>query len=276
MAGEAPARLRIGGRDCAVDFARPVGLGLELAFDGAGPSWFGAGAARSTPYAAPGFSGRVATGASCNCSRIELTPHCHGTHTECVGHLTAEPFDALRVAPLAPLPAWLLTLAPERAAGCGEGSDPPPAPGDELLTRRALAAAWPAAPPFAPVALIVRTLPNGPAKRQRDYDREPAPFLSLEAAEWLVGRGILHLVVDLPSIDRARDAGRLAAHRVFFGLPAGSTRLADARRPQATLTELAYVDPAVPDGPYLLSLQLPALAGDAVPSRPVLYPVVVP
>ena len=270
---EAPARLRLGGRDCGVDFARPASLGLPLAFDGTGPTWFGAGAARSTPYALPGFSGRVADGASCNCSRLELTPHCHGTHTECVGHLTREPLDAAGVAPLAPQPAWLLSVAPQRASDCGEGSDPAPAHGDALLTRRALAAAWPAVAPFAPTALIVRTLPNGPAKLRRDYDRDPAAYFSLEAALWLVERGILHLVVDLPSVDRAQDAGRLAAHRVFFGLPPGSTRLADAHRPQATITELAWIEDAIADGPYLLALQLPALAGDAVPSRPVLYPV---
>jgi arylformamidase len=266
-------RLRVGGRECAVDFARPLSLGLPQAFDGGGPTWFGAGGARSAPFATPGFSGSVATGASCNCSRLELIPHCHGTHTECVGHLTLEPLDAVRVVPLAPQPAWLLSIAPERAADSAEGSDPAPAPDEQLLTRRALLAAWPATPPFVPTALIIRTLPNLPAKRYRDYDREPAAFLSLEAAAWLVERGILHLVVDLPSVDRARDGGRLAAHRRFFGLPPGSVRLGDARRPLATITELAYVEDAVADGPYLLTLQLPALAGDAAPSRPVLYPV---
>ncbi|MCC7462173.1 MAG: cyclase family protein [Gammaproteobacteria bacterium] len=273
---DTPARLRIGERDCAVDLARPASLALQLAFDGRGPTWFGANAARSTPYAVPGFSGRVADGASCNCSRIELTPHCHGTHTECVGHLTVESLDVTQVAPLALQPAWLLSIAPEHASGCGESSDPVPEPGDWLLTRRALLAAWPAAMPYAPTALIVRTLPNTAAKRNRDYDRDPAPFLSLEAAEWIVGQDIEHLVVDLPSVDRARDAGRLTAHRVHFGLPPGSTHLAQARRPQATITELACIDDSVGDGPYLLALQLPALDGDAVPSRPVLYRVLQP
>jgi hypothetical protein len=169
-----------------------------------------------------------------------------------------------------------MSITPERAARSGETSEPEPAPDDALLTRRALAAAWPAAPPFAPAALVIRTLPNGPEKCRRDYDREPAAFLSIEAAGWLVERGILHLVVDLPSVDRGHDGGRLAAHRRFFGLPPHGTRLADVRRPAATITELAYVADTIADGPYLLALQLPALAGDAVPSRPVLYPVRLP
>ena len=67
------------------------------------------------------------------------------------------------------------------------------------------------------------------------------------------------------------DEGRLTAHRIFFGLPHGATALAAATRATATVTELAFVPDEVADGPYLLELQVPALAGDAVPSRPLLY-----
>ena len=61
----------------------------RLDFDAPGPTWFGAGGGSQHALVAPGFTGRVASGASCNCSRIDLTPHCNGTHTECAGHLTA-------------------------------------------------------------------------------------------------------------------------------------------------------------------------------------------
>ena len=119
----------------------------------------------------------------------------------------------------------------------------------------------------------MRTLPNSAHKRTRDYRNEPAAFLSLPAAELLVARGIEHLVLDVPSADRASDGGLLSAHREFFGLPAGSVALAAVRRPQCTITELAFIEDAVTDGCYLLGLQLPALGGDALPSRPLLYPV---
>jgi arylformamidase len=89
----------------------------------------------------------------------------------------------------------------------------------------------------------------------------------------LVERGIEHLVIDLPSIDREHDEGRLAAHRVFFGLPPGSRELAQATRRHTTVTELADVPNDLEDGPYLLAIQVPAWRGDAVPSRPLLYPV---
>jgi arylformamidase len=224
----------------------------------------------------PGFSGAVASGASCNCQVISLIPHCNGTHTECAGHLTRERLDAQRVIPRGLLPALLVSVTPESAAAAAEGTDPAPAAQDLLITRRALTRAWPASLPFAVSALLVRTLPNPSAKRTHDYSGETPPYLSREATQLLVERGIRHLVVDLPSIDRARDEGRLTAHRIFFGLPPGSVELAAAARVDATVTEFAFIPDELADGPGLLELQAPALGGDAVPSRPLFYSVLEP
>jgi arylformamidase len=167
------------------------------------------------------------------------------------------------------VPAVLLSVGPE-AAGI-ETTEPTPQPTDRLITARGLERAWPAAVPFVPRALVIRTLPNSPDKRARDYTTQTPPYLSQEAAGLLVSRGILHLVVDVPSIDRAHDEGRLTAHRLFFGLPRGGVQLAAATRPGATITELAFIPDTIADGAYLLELQVPALDGDAVPSRPLLY-----
>ena len=59
--------------------------------------------------------------------------------------------------------------------------------------------------------------------------------------------------------------------RIFFGLPRGSHSLQEAGRPGATVTEPAFIADEVADGPYLLQIQVPAIGGDAVPSRPLLY-----
>jgi kynurenine formamidase len=265
------ARLAIDGREIAVDLSRPASLAVELDFHGAQPRHFGAPRASSRPYETPGlrFRGSVERGSSCNCELITLVPHCNGTHTECAGHLTRERLDAWRVTPAGLIPAVLVSVAPE--APGGEGSEPPPRPGDWLITRRALEHAWPASVPFTPRAIVIRTLPNTPDKRARDYTGQTPPYLSQEAAALLVSRGVLHLVVDVPSIDRTHDEGRLTAHRLFFGLPAGATDLTAAARPGATVTELAFIPDTLVDGAYLLELQVPALSGDAVPSRPLLY-----
>ena len=265
------ARIAVDGHELTVDLARPIDLALELDFAGAQPRHFSAPRASSRPFETPGFGfkGSVARGSSCNCEVITLIPHCNGTHTEAAGHLTRDRLDAWRVAPAGLVPALVVSVTPEAADG--EGSEPQPQAGDLLVTRRALERAWPGDRGFAARALVIRTLPNTLEKRGRDYTGQNPPYLSQQAAQLLVERGILHLVVDLPSIDRTRDEGRLTAHRVFFGLPRGGLELAAAQRPAATITELAFVPDAVPDGAYLLELQVPALSGDAVPSRPLLY-----
>ncbi|HEX8757504.1 MAG TPA: cyclase family protein [Steroidobacteraceae bacterium] len=265
------ARLEVDGREVCVDLTCPFDLSVELDFQGAQPRHFGAPRAGSQPFSVPGFPGSVVHGASCNCESITLIPHCNGTHTECAGHLTREPLHAHRNVPRGLVPALLLSAKPVSSGQTRDSSDPAPHPDDLLVTRSALDEGWPAVLPFVPSALVIRSLPNEIAKRTRDYTETTPPYLTREAARYLVERGIEHLVVDLPSIDRAHDEGRLTAHRIFFGLPPGESALAAATRSQCTVTELAYVADEAADGPYLLQLQVPAVNGDAVPSRPLLF-----
>jgi Putative cyclase len=303
------ALVRWDGGEAATDLSQPIDIAITLDFSTEQPRHFDAPAANTQPFAVAGFSGSVARGASCNCNIITLIPHCNGTHTECVGHLTAERLDAHRQVPAGLIPALLITVDPIDATATGENTEPRPKADDKLVTRAtlenawrpaltnterpttagtgpaALASAWPAAfdvgspesgsapvpPTFRPRALIIRTLPNDSSKLHRDYTNITPPYLTREAAQFLVEQSIEHLLVDLPSIDRAHDEGRLTAHRVFFGLPAGSTSLAAATRTRATVTELTFIPNEVADGPYLLQIQVPAIGGDAVPSRPLLY-----
>jgi hypothetical protein len=85
----------------------------------------------------------------------------------------------------------------------------------------------------------------------------------------IVALGVRHLLIDLPSVDPLSDGGTLAAHRVFWGVPTGGKeRPRDISR---TITELIFVPNEVPDGPYILNLQVPRLRTDAAPSRPLLF-----
>jgi arylformamidase len=267
------AKLSIGGRERTVDLARGVSLAIAVDFASSGPRHFGAPAPQSTPLTAANFSGEVSTGASANCRTITLTPHCNATHTESVAHLTHEHGDAWRVVPRGLVPAALISVSPEPARESNESSDPQPWGTDILITRRRLRAAWTLHPGFEPTAMVIRTLPNDANKRNRDYDTDVPPYLTREAVEWLVERRIEHLILDVPSLDRTRDEGRLTGHRIFFGLPPGSRTVAEAARPRATVTELAFIPNELSDGVYALSLAVPAIGGDAVPSQPILYPV---
>ena len=268
------ARLDIDGVPLLADLAAGLSLARVMDFREPQLRCFGAPAAASVPLVIGEFSGRVTSGASCNSSVLSFTPHANGTHTEGIGHLSVERVDVHAAIPQRLLLAALLTVEPELAADSDEGSVPMPHDADLLITRARLESAWPAAmmPRLAARALVIRTQPNDPFKFTED-GAAAAPFLSQEAAQMLVERGIEHLVLDVPSADRASDGGALTAHRIFFGLPAGSTQLGGAQRRDSTITELAYVGNSIADGWYLLALQAPAIAGDAVPSRPVLYPL---
>jgi kynurenine formamidase len=271
MPGSCPAQLRFDAVDVRIDLARPVCVALEQHFDSRQPRHFGAPPATSVPLVVGAFNGEVAAGASCNCRQLTLVPHCNGTHTEGVGHLVSDAHDVLRVVPSQPLPALLISVAAVPAEASDEESWPAPLAGDLLITRAAITRAWPRDLRWEPRALLLRTLPNDAGKKQRDYEQQPAPYLTRQAVIDLVVRGIEHLVLDLPSLDRGHDKGLLTGHRLFFGLPAAASKLADAHRPHCTVTELAWFDPALPDGSYALVLQVPAFGGDAVPSRPLLY-----
>ena len=85
-----------------------------------------------------------------------------------------------------------------------------------------------------------------------------------QAAQWLADCGVQHLLIDLPSIDREEDEGKLLAHHAFWNYPSQP-------RKEATISEMIYVDDSIPDGLYLLNLQVAAFRNDAAPSRPVLY-----
>ena len=265
-----------GGRRWRADVTAPADLAITLEFNGAQPSFFVATPASSTPLRIGGFTGSVASGASCNCAVHSLAPHCHGTHTECIGHVTRSPVTIASLTPVAPCVALVVSVRPEPLGATAASLQGDHAAADDLVIRRvalaAAASAWLTAPC---TAVVIRTLPNGADKRHRAYSGSPspAPYFLPEAMQWLAERGITSLVVDLPSLDRADDGGRLAAHREYWGLPPGSDDAAQASRGQALVTELAYVPDAVADGLYLLNLQVPAFGADAAPSRPVLYPL---
>ncbi len=259
--------LRQAGRDFRIALESPVSLARPVDFAADGLTFFGAPPASVTPLIVGSFNGRVARGASCNGSTLTLTPHCHGTHTECVGHLTCEPIDAWRIAPRGLMHALLVSVAPQ----------------DRVISRAALdtairRATTSHADTATPSALILRTMTGdaAPAGAVRD-----AAHVSVEAAMLLVERGIQHVVLDLPSMDPAADDGKLAAHRVFFGLPprhsdGAVTRASEARadRAHCTITEFAQIPRTLADGPCLLQLAMPEIDGDAVPSAPLLFPLV--
>jgi len=115
--------------------------------------------------------------------------------------------------------------------------------------------------------LIIRTLPNTENKKTKIYSNTNPPYLLPEAAQYIKESNIKHLLLDLPSVDKERDKGLLAAHKAFWGDP-------KSIRHGCTITELIYVPDIIEDGYYLLNLQLAPFENDAAPSRPLLFKLI--
>ncbi|MBX3280862.1 MAG: cyclase family protein [Acidobacteria bacterium] len=242
-------------------------ISIPLDFHGPQPNAFGVERAEANSL------GDTRSGSSVNFERYSFTPHCSGTHTECVGHITHERISIRSCLEDIIVPAVLLSLEPERDSPEHYSAK---LPGDLHLTASGIDTA------LARVgidhrslleneALVVRTLPNDPSKMAAVYDeRNVPPYFTDEAIEMVMRFGVKHLLVDLPSIDRISDGGILANHRSFWNIPPGSFDAdADTRR-NATITELIYVPNNVPDGEYQLNLQIAPFEADAAPSRPLL------
>jgi kynurenine formamidase len=232
---------------------RSVDLSLALDFHGPQANAYGVPMASARPYSGEGFTLDTRAGGSCNCEVLSITPHCHGTHTESVGHLTRGRYPISEVMPPPLLAATVITVQPEgRAitANCIE------------IVKYDLA--------FCE-ALIVRTLPNGVDKKVKRWKHDTTAYFTTEAMAVIRDLMVQHLLVDLPSLDPLSDEGKLAAHRVFWGLPPGVSDLTRVEDLSRTVTEMIYVPDEVPDGRYLLTLQLPRFVSDAAPSRPILF-----
>lgn len=235
------------------------GHDLSLAVGPGGPLAWYVDPPKITPVMTERFTGSIADGGAVNFFDVAFNPHGNGTHTECLGHITREKQSVNQHFNDWMMPARLVTIQPVTLSA--DRSEWIRA-GDRVITPEQLALVMGAAPVET---LLIRTLPNTQAKQEKNYSNtNPAYFLP-EAMDWLNQFGIKHLLVDLPSVDREEDNGALEAHHRFWNVP-------DDPRTDKTITELIFVPDEVPDGIYLLNLQMAAIENDASPSRPVIFP----
>ena len=195
------------------------------------------------------WTGSVKRGAPVNFNSIEFNPHAHGTHTECLGHITEKIYSINSCLKQFLFVSEVITVVPEK-------SDT-----DLIISEKQLRYAI---GNKKREAVVIRTLPNTKDKLSRQYANSNPPYLSKAAAIYLKNKGVKHLLIDLPSIDKEKDNGQLLAHKAFWDLN-GVPRI------EATITELIYVPNTVKDGKYILNLLIAPFQNDASPSKPVLY-----
>ena len=241
-----------------VDLSRPLDISIPLCNTAENPIAWYQNLPEIEPVKMGDWIGKVSEGkSSTNFNNIFFNPHAHGTHTECLGHITNDFYninDALKTFFFL---AELISVTPE---SMGE---------DNVITKRQIELAL---KNKNPEAVIIRTFPNAEDKKSLNYSNTNPPYLLEEASIFLRERGVQHLLIDLPSVDKEHDEGKLLAHKAFWNVKNVVDLNGDARV-NCTITELIFVENRILDGNYLLNLQISSFVNDASPSKPVLYKI---
>ena len=264
---------KIGGLQYAFNNNVYHDLSIPLHFNGEQPNIFDMEIALSEACEKDGFVGDTRRGGGCNFEKISMIPHCNGTHTECIGHVTHERYSLQKQLKDSLIPATLISVAPVKAKMNADRYEPSKEEGDVFISRQVLEEALGQNPAEFLKALIIRTLPNENSKMNRRYMSDHPAFFSLDAMEFLFALKVEHLLVDLPSVDRTFDEGKLSAHHIFWNMEAGSHDASVKAGFHRTITEMIFVPDEIADGHYMLNLQIAPFVADASPSRPLIYPL---
>ncbi|MFD0863864.1 cyclase family protein [Sungkyunkwania multivorans] len=235
-----------------IDLSLPRDISIPLRATNDNPKAWYVDAPKIAPVETDHWIGKVSEGGSVNFNDIHFNPHGHGTHTECLGHITKEAHSINKALNRYFFFAELITVAPEK-----DGDD-------YVISRKQLQYLL---GQKKREAVIIRTMPNFSDKLNRQYSNTNPPYLMEEAAAFIKDRNIQHLLIDLPSVDKEKDDGKLLAHRAFWDM-------GGQMRHNATITELIYVPNDIIDGTYFLNIQVAPFENDAAPSRPVLYEII--
>ena len=246
-----------------------IDISIPFKFNGSQPNYFDVKEGQLKQLQSGSTIYSVADGGGCNVSEISLNIHCSGTHTECVGHLLKNPGDVGMILKEIMIPSVLITVSPKSFDDSNELYHCDVANDEKVISKESIQYEVEKWEEYLPQALVIRTLPNPEKKKFYLYNQHTPPFFTNDALRFIASFDIRHLVVDLPSIDRMVDNGILGNHRIFWG---DEKNGAGDINPTSTntITELAFIPDAVPDGFYFLNLQLPHFVCDAAPSRPIL------
>lgn len=240
-----------------IDLSKPIDISIPLSNTDANPIAWYIEKPEMEPVKFGDWVGKVSEGSSTNFNNIFFNPHGHGTHTECLGHITREFYSINQCLKQFFFTAELISIEPELLND------------DLVITKNQIEKALNG---IIPEAIVIRTLPNSEAKKHQKYSNTNPPYLTEDAATFIREIGIHHLLIDLPSVDREEDEGKLLAHKAFWNVK-DITNLNDDARLNTTITEMIYVDDTISDGSYILNLQIASFENDASPSKPILFKI---
>lgn len=238
-----------------IDLSKPIDISLPLSNTDANPIAWYIEKPEIKPVKFGDWVGKVSEGSSTNFNNIFFNPHGHGTHTECLGHITKEFYSINQCLKQFFFSAELISIEPKMVGL------------DLIITKEQIQMALNGK---SAEAIVIRTLPNETDKKHKNYSHTNPPYLAEDAAIFIRESGIQHLLIDLPSVDREEDEGRLLAHKAFWNVKNVNNLNSDARM-HCTITEMIFVNDEVKDGSYILNLQMASFENDASPSKPILY-----
>lgn len=234
-----------------IDLSKPLDISIPLRASKDNVNAWYLDAPEISPVRTGNWIGSVKEGADVNFNTISFNPHAHGTHTECVGHITEEVYSVNQQLKQFFFYAELITVVPEKING------------DFVISKKQLQTVI---GNKKREAIVIRTLPNFEEKKTKHYSNTNPPYLEEESAIYLRKKGIKHLLIDLPSVDKEKDNGELLAHNAFWNTD-GIIRM------NATITEFIYVANTIEDGAYYVNIQIAPFENDASPSKPILYKI---
>lgn len=240
-----------------IDLSKPIDISISLSNTDANPIAWYLEKPEIEPVKFGDWVGKVSEGSSTNFNNILFNPHGHGTHTECLGHITREFYSINQCLKQFFFTAEVISIVPEKIND------------DRIITSIQIQEVLNGK---TPEAIIIRTLPNSEIKKHTNYSNTNPPYLEEATATFIREIGIQHLLIDLPSVDREEDEGKLLAHKAFWNVKDVDNLNEDARM-HCTITEMIYVDDSILDGSYILNLQIASFENDASPSKPILYKV---
>jgi kynurenine formamidase len=246
-------------------------ISIPVIFNGEQPNTYDVDKASAKAYEAGSFIGDTRRGGGCNFEEYRIIPHCNGTHTECVGHISFERISINKIFHELLFPATLITITPEKAFDTNDTYDPKKNEEDRMITLDSLADKLKNSNKDFLKGLIIRTLPNEDNKLSLRYSQNHPPFFSTEAMKYLRSFNVEHLLLDIPSVDRTFDEGKLTAHHIYWDVERMSHEVDPEKCSMRTITEMVYVPNQITDGNYFTSIQIPDFRSDAAPSRIMIY-----
>lgn len=242
-----------------IDLSKPLDISIPLTNDEQNPIAWYQNAPQIEPVKMDDWIGKVSEGkSSTNFNNIFFNPHAHGTHTECLGHITRDFYSINQCLKQFFFTAEVISVEPMKI---GE---------DLVITKGQIEKAL---QNKNTEAIVIRTLPNLENKKQLKYSNTNPPYLEEEASIFIRELGVKHLLIDLPSVDKEHDEGKLLAHKAFWNVK-NSDNLNEEARLNCTITEMIYVHNNIADGSYILNLQIASFENDASPSKPILYKII--